>query len=105
MPPADDVLDAVPAADPKAIIEEAMKGGGDATAILAALDKAGMTVQAGPEEPIEGQGEDETGIRPERNPPENTGTDTASMGEPMDIDQIGADLFDQYMKPGSAPAS
>ena len=42
------------------------------------------------------------GMRAERNPPEGTGMDTASAGEPMSVDQIGSELFEKYMGPKSS---
>jgi hypothetical protein len=110
--PADDDMAAEPPNDIKAIIAKAVESAGSdddiAEAIISALREGGFAVQSmGPEEPLMGGGEDDVDPnRPERNPPAvGDGGDVAAKGEPMSIDQIGADLFDQYMKPGSAPAT
>jgi hypothetical protein len=106
--PADDEMAATSSTNIKGIIEAAMKGG-DAQAVIAALEDKGYSIRAsaGEDAPIEGQGEDEASdMRPERNPAdESGGQDIAAQGEPMSIDQIGSDLFEQYMKPGAAGAA
>tara|TARA_R100000278_G_scaffold77237_1_gene60073 strand:- start:1083 stop:1394 length:312 start_codon:yes stop_codon:yes gene_type:complete len=67
----------------------------DPDAIVAALEKKGFSIISS-----EGPGADpesDPDMRPERNPPEGTGGDTESAGEPMSLDQIGEDLMREYM--------
>lgn len=94
--------------DVKAIIDKVLgMGKADGASIVAALEAEGCVIR-GPssDEPLRGDGEDAVGKRAERNPPEGTdGDDVEAMGEPMSLDQIGAELFDEQMKKNSAPAS
>ncbi len=101
-----DDMGAKPAGDVKAILEGILATGKpSAEAILAGLEEAGIQV-IGTDAPLMGEGEDPTGMRPERNPVEGTGgTDDAGMGEPMDIDQIGAELFASEMGGAPPPAT
>ena len=98
--PADDGMPTSPKENIKAVIKAAMKGG--PAAILSALEDKGYAVTSTMgEEPLDSESMP-AGLRAERNPPEGTGTDTASAGEPMSVDQIGSELFEEYMGPKSS---
>lgn len=101
-----DDMGATPAGDVKSILEGILATGKPtAEAVLKGLKEAGIQV-IGSDDPIMGEGEDPAGMRPERNPIEGTGgMDDAAMGEPMDIDQIGAELFESQMGGAPAPAT
>ena len=106
MPAADDQMKAeVPT--PKSVLEDVLSSGKvSAQAVISALEAAGFSIIGANEDmPMDDGGDMPAGMRAERNPPEGTNAqDTKAMGEPMGIDQIGADLFEEYMG-GSAPAS
>ncbi len=68
----------------------------DPAAIVRALEKKGFRIVGEAEEPSL-DSEDEPGNRPERNPPEGTGSGTEEMGEHMGLDQIGEGLMRDYM--------
>ena len=104
---ADDEMGAKPAGDVKAILEEVLSTGKPtADRVLSALKAAGIQVIGPGDAPLMGDGQDETGIRPERNPPENTdGMSMQALGEPMNIDQIGQELFESEMGGAPAPAT
>tara|TARA_Y100000114_G_scaffold103487_1_gene96613 strand:- start:3442 stop:3810 length:369 start_codon:yes stop_codon:yes gene_type:complete len=98
--PADDGMPTSPKENIKAVIKSAMKGG--PAAILSALEDKGYQVTSTMgEEPLDEEAMP-AGMRAERNPPEGTGMDTASAGEPMSVDQIGSELFEKYMGPKSS---
>lgn len=93
--------------DVKAIIDEVLTSGkADGASIIAALENAGCSVR-GPstDAPTEGDGQEPVGLRAERNPPEGTSDGDEALGEPMSLEQIGAELFDEQMNKSSAPAS
>lgn len=98
--PADDGMPTSPKDNIKSVIKAAMKGGPGA--ILKALEDKGYQVTSTMgDEPLDEESVP-AGLRAERNPPEGTGTDTASAGEPMSVDQIGEELFEKYMGPKSS---
>jgi len=104
----DDDMEPVTTGDIREVLEKILSTGKpDAQAVIKGLEVAGFSIQGpGSDEPMQGEGEDDTGERPERNPMEGTGgTDTKAMGEPMSIDQIGAELFEKHMGGGKAPAT
>ena len=106
MPAADDSMKSKPLT-PKSVLEDVLSSGKvSANAVISALESKGFNIIGGTEEvPMSGDGKEPAGMRAERNPPEGTaGGDTKAMGEPMNIDQIGSELFEEYMG-GSAPAT
>lgn len=106
MPANDDAMKAK-SPTPKSVLEDVLASGKvTAEAVIKALETAGFSIiGANTDMPMEDDGDMPAGMRAERNPPEGTNEqDTKSMGEPMGIDQIGAELFEEYMG-GSAPAT
>ena len=106
MPAADDSMKSKPLT-PKTVLEDILSSGKvSARAVISALESAGFSIIGGEEgAPMMGDGMEPAGMRAERNPPQGTsGMDTKGMGEPMDIDQIGSEIFEQYMG-GKAPAT
>ena len=106
MPAADDSMKSKPLT-PKSVLEDVLSSGKvSANAVISALEAEGFSIIGGTsEDPMLGDGEEPAGMRAERNPPDGTGgEDTKAMGEPMDIDQIGSELFEEYMG-GAAPAT
>ena len=100
--PADDGMPTSPRKNIESVIKGAMKGG--PSAILSALEEHGYAVTSTMgDTPLEETDNDVAGMRAERNPPEGTGQDTAAKGEPMSIDQIGSELYEDYIgKPSTA---